>query len=323
MSTHLKYLYPTVLMLTGIVLACSILFPDFMTQVEVGVFVGVMLLTGIPHGATDHCIDAYNCNNQGRRYSLGRFLLNYLIAVSVYASLWYLFPIVSLVIFLLISCYHFGQSQLEYFFPSSVPTKIQKLLYTLWGATVLGGIILFNAAESEALLVHLFPQINLSTWNMGRVGLLAIGTGIGMAYWGAWGERQFWKWAWEMGNLLILLSLSYYSNLLISFAVYFGLWHSLASIRNEIAIFRQSNPRFSWAQFCRLALPLSFISILGIGLLLGGMYWIAPDFSPYLLFFIAIAALTLPHMIYMERFYQMAGTNPSEASPHSERPAKP
>ncbi|MEM9984167.1 MAG: Brp/Blh family beta-carotene 15,15'-dioxygenase, partial [Bacteroidota bacterium] len=60
---------------------------------------------------------------------------------------------------------------------------------------------------------------------------------------------------------------------------------------------------FDWKDFFRAALPFSLISFAGIGLLLGAAFWMGELISPYLLFFMAISVLTLPHMVFMQGFY--------------------
>ena len=305
MNIHLRHIYPIVLAITVGMLLIGIWFSPVLEKISLGIFVAMMLLTGIPHGATDHCIYAYNCKAKGERFSLRFFLLQYLLAVGIYAGLWYFFPKLSLGVFLLISSFHFGQAQLQHFIPYETKYMIKFILYVAWGAVVIGGIVLFNAAESEAILQYLFPSLQLVEIRTSWIFFVAVGIVLVLASWVPKDSQKLGPLLGEIMNLGLLLGLSYYADLLTSFGLYFGLWHAPASIQNEIDIFRRTTPFFTFSDFCRQALPFTLVSVLGIGMVIAGMHLFVPNFSPYLVFFIAIAALTLPHMYFMERFYHL------------------
>ena len=87
--------------------------------------------------------------------------------------------------------------------------------------------------------------------------------------------------------------------------IYFALWHSLSSINWEIKVFRLEQAQFSWRDFVKHAWPFSLISFVGIAILLAAGSFLSTLISPFLLFFIAISVLTLPHMVYMQQFYSL------------------
>ncbi|WKN32708.1 Brp/Blh family beta-carotene 15,15'-dioxygenase [Porifericola rhodea] len=58
-----------------------------------------------------------------------------------------------------------------------------------------------------------------------------------------------------------------------------------------------------WYLLPQLCLAFSLLSFVGIALLLIGGQYLAEYISPYLLFFIAISLLTMPHMYYMQQLY--------------------
>ena len=66
-----------------------------------------IVIIGLPHGAFDSAI-ATHLGYIGRPLILMRFLLLYTLLTALIVALWLLFPIVSLIVFLLISTIHFG-----------------------------------------------------------------------------------------------------------------------------------------------------------------------------------------------------------------------
>ncbi|MEM6265415.1 MAG: Brp/Blh family beta-carotene 15,15'-dioxygenase [Bacteroidota bacterium] len=300
----LTYLIPVV---TLGMIALNLGWPEQVKGFEVAFFIILMVLTGIPHGATDHLIYRISQQRRGLKVSYARFFFIYLAAMAFYGICWYVAPVLSLGFFLLLSAFHFGQSQLIHLnIPENRPVKW--LTYITWGFAVLAAIVLLHPQESGEILSVLFSSdspLVLFTYGM-EITALLMGTIVVMLV-------VAWRMDWMSGqsciqeivNLGLLLLLCMTTSLLISFAVYFGLWHALHSIRLEVQSLRKEYPNFSLGEFVKKALPFSLISFVGVGILLflGGM--LSSQISPYLLFFIAISALTLPHMMYMQRFYEV------------------
>ncbi|MEO0894931.1 MAG: Brp/Blh family beta-carotene 15,15'-dioxygenase [Bacteroidota bacterium] len=316
MNLQSPKLYSLSLLITLLVGGAYALFPIIGQQWELYFFVMVMLTTGIPHGATDHIVYQFEHKKQGLKPSWMTFFGTYLGAMILYSICWYFFPLVSLGIFLLISAFHFGQSQLLFMdWKELHPMKV--ILYISWGMMILLGIIGFHIEESMIILASLFEGMNIeishemitrATVATGMVWFASMMVSLitekisGIAFF------------FELMNVAVLLAVSSFTSLLLSFALYFGLWHSLASISHEIQIIKQEDINFNWKQFVKSALPFSLISFAGIAILLLIGQWLHAIVSPYLLFFIAISTLTLPHMVFMQRLYAK-GNQSSKQSP--------
>jgi len=103
-------------------------------------------------------------------------------------------------------------------------------------------------------------------------------------------------------DYLILAPILYFSPLLIGFSVYFGFWHSLPSMLAEYAYLRNIPAFNSPLKFGKQLLPFSGISLVGItAILVVGLEFLAPN-QLYLLFFVLISLISLPHILYMDTF---------------------
>ncbi len=272
-----------------------------------GIFVAMMLVTGIPHGATDHVIHAYLQGGGQQQVNWGRFLSSYLLLMLVYGLGWYFFPGPSLLLFLGISVYHFGQSQELYIrWPNGSWKK--RILATAWGILVLGSLLLMHIGEVGEVLSPIVqvPEMLLQADGKDLLIWLAAPASTVAGLWGL----SLHKRAMNIPELIreilclgLLMAVFYFGGLWLGFALYFGVWHSLSSMLAEIEEFRRSRT-FSWRHFFLEALPFTLISIAGVGLLmLLPLIW-GDNVPMVLLFFIAISVLTLPHTMYMDQFYR-------------------
>ena len=76
----------------------------------------LILLLGIPHGAIDHVLFF-----KKRKMSQLKFYSIYLGLSFLFVILWHILPVTSLILFLLISAFHFGESQFaDIFFKKSL-----------------------------------------------------------------------------------------------------------------------------------------------------------------------------------------------------------
>lgn len=267
-----------------------------------------MLFIGLPHGAVDHRIYIEKTvRPTSDKIGMMAFLTSYLAMILFYGFAWYFLPTLSLLVFILLSCYHFGQSQLYYFFSNQ--SVVIRLLYGCWGLSVLSFIICWNWAESVALLTPIVPAL-APTFASERVVnvmpyLPLLITTIPTVF--LLSRLSYSKYRsavlWELFSLAIIGLASYWGGLIVGFSVYFGLWHSTKSLRSIIRSFKQNRPSYSLSHFYREALPFSIISIFGIVLMLVLSQYLTALIHPVMLFFILISLLTLPHMVVLERIY--------------------
>jgi Brp/Blh family beta-carotene 15,15'-monooxygenase len=256
---------------------------------------------GIPHGAIDHVLFA----EKKRKKSLPFHLL-YFGLMGGYVVLWLILPVWSMALFILLSAFHFGQSQ---FSDIKLWAKWQSsILYASWGISLLSGLLLYNHLE----LMELFrqaPDLEFLTiiFNPELLQGVLIGSSAVslILFLRAYFEKRIksHRLITELFSFGILHLCFFIMPLLLGFTLYFTLWHSFKVLNEEFTFLKQSRKKFSIKKFLVLITPFSLMAILGLLLLIGISELLPYDFSSILILFILISVITLPHSVVMDGFY--------------------
>ncbi len=259
-----------------------------------------ILFGGIPHGAVDHLIQEKEFALKGKKFNFIVFYILYISVMSLYALAWFFFPIPSLIFFIGITAWHFGETDL---FRSHYSKKwIRFVIYFSYGLWVILFLLISHFKEVEILL----NSLNLNKLNSYLSQLLGLRDQL--LYYFTGSILLFWLidyYLQKKANLILLLqicliiSLSFLP-LLIAFTLYFTGWHSLRSL-NEIAGFLKT--KSLRLNFLKLTIPNTLIAFL----VLGGLYYFWTKFYPIgsfvLLIFILLSLLTLPHFLIMHTLF--------------------
>ncbi len=262
----------------------------------------MMLIFGIPHGATDHVLHNFSSKKIISRKADFHFLQKYLIILVSYAVLWWITPALSLLFFLFVSAYHFGETQwLKHGKLGNASTIVRRLTYICWGASLICLLFYLYPADTNFYLKDLLSPNHLIFNNsiVLMVGLSCLVTWIGLML-------VFQHFNQSLKNILdftLLAVIFYFSDLLIGFTIFFTLWHSLDAISLQITGLKKMDPTFSVFDFVKAALPFTLISISGIIMLLIVFYFYQSSIPLITVFIIAISMLTLPHHLEVGRFY--------------------
>lgn len=257
------------------------------------VLFGIILLSiGIPHGAIDHLTS----QPKQTKKSLTKFLLIYLGLIGLYIGLWFFAAKLAILFFLVFSAYHFGQT---HFLNRFQKLSWQGPLLFLSRGIFLLSTILFGSFETTAQILS--SMISVGFLEAYAVYLILIPFG-GTILMQAISKIKFD--ANDLLDLFVLPVLLYFSPLFVSFAVYFGFWHSLPSMISEY-VYLSGFPQYRGVKkFVLQLLPFSLISIVGIAiiLLLGINSMEMGELT--LLFFVLISLISFPHVIYMDSFFK-------------------
>jgi len=266
-----------------------LLFPSIPQEVQYVIFGLLLVLVGIPHGGIDHLIHNPKIGQAG----LIRFIIRYLLVMLAYGLIWWLFPFAALLAFLGMSAYHFGQS---HFIGRPQHARLDGLLFVCKGSFFLA-VILFGNWQQTLEILQPITTVDLSAPQ--RLTILGLLLGATLLTQRLKGDSLRWE---DAVDYLLLSPLLFFSPLLISFIVYFGFWHALPSMLAEYAYLKTIPAFDSPVKFGKQLLPFSGISLLGIGLLLFLGLEFLDSSELYLLFFILISLISLPHILYMDAF---------------------
>ena len=293
--------------ITFLFIACSlILLP--LEQIEIAyverikqVLCALLILTfGISHGAIDNIL-------YGKKYELptGPFILRYVFLMGITAALWFISPQISILLFILISAYHFGQSQFDDF---SIVSYLRPFLYTTWGLALILALINFNKVEIIQMLsayeyfnVFMFDML-ISTsgflWWICAIAAFAI-----LGY----NTSQDFISAHEFFIQVYILALIVFSfiiyDIIIGFTLYFIILHSIKVLSQEYDYLKSSGTITNRVQFIKLLLPFTILSLVGIATIYGAVQFFSVDISIPLLALLLVSCITVPHSIVMHVFY--------------------
>lgn len=268
-----------------------------------------MLLTGIPHGATDHLVYFSNQHTNGEPKSWTGFIVPYFLQMALFGIVWVLFPTFSFFLFLFMTFYHFGQSEL-YYIGLEETNWMKRGLYIIWGAMIMTVILLGHPSETIPYLDQIVPSqwLNESMWDLIFPPIISLMSTL-------WLMGMLWIWLKgyvftqdlirEIVITILLLICLQLCSLWIGFGLYFGVWHASKAIRAELSILNEENPTLSLKNWIIQALPFSLISIFGLAFLVWAWSNWGQQFHPVFLFFVGISMLTLPHMLTLENLYKL------------------
>ena len=276
----------------------SLLLAPMTQQYELLLSSALIVLLGVPHGALDPLFAQRLLQIDSCAAWLG-FVALYLLLAALVVVVWWYSPLFFLIVFLAVSILHFSGDLL------SGATCSERLVYG-------GAVIVLPALGNSIELTRLFSQLVSANAAMPVVATL-----------------QLLSWPWLLALLLLVLRSARRDVLhalefmavglligiatpLLGFAIYFCVMHSARHILRT--------QEYAGVTLRRMALVaiLPLLAVLGFSVL--GWYFLPPstvDERMLQLLFVTLAALTLPHMVLVERARFSDWQRPGMASPLS------
>lgn len=271
-------------------------------EIEVISCMSLIIILGIPHGAIDHILYLSK-----RKKPAITFYFQYLSLIALNVLFWIWLPQLAFFSFLFVSAYHFGQSQFNHLF--EVEEISEKILYFIWGLTLMIGLIFFNMDQILALegIAFLFSQNFLLSSSLflksTLIGCFTITIGL-MLIFTLLKKIKLETFLLESIVLILILTAFYLLPLLVGFTLYFVVLHSMKVMEEEYVYLRKKQITESVSAFIKMLLPYTLLSFVGIILLMVGIQleFIAIPLS--YMFLILVSSITLPHIFVMELFYK-------------------
>jgi Brp/Blh family beta-carotene 15,15'-monooxygenase len=250
----------------------------------------IIFLFGILHGANDLAlfkkIDYKNSKN-----SFNKILIYYIIVIFFGILLFYSIPTLALLLFLFFSGYHFGEQHWNYL--KVEERKISILTFqTLYGLFIFSLLFYFHENEVK-LIVGQIINYSISFINFGKI---TIGLGIGLIV----SSINMYRISSDFKNqivvnifyLLVFAIVFKTADLIWAFAIYFVVWHSIPSIKEQINYLYGDFTLSNFKKYFKSAFIYWLLSLIGIFIL----YFIFKDKELFnAVFFSFLAAITFPH----------------------------
>lgn len=266
------------LVFSGLALLVNLVAPGFGTNWGIGLLIFFLFIIGIPHGALDgfsHSI----------KLKLPVFVARYLGIMALVILLWLISPILGLILFLIYSAWHFGETDLIEW------KRSNKLLSFFWGTLLLSLILLSHLPEVNVVM----RQMNISDWPVSTT--IAASLVQLLFFVATLAALWFRSGAWVLS--IISLAIGTQLPLAVSFGVYFVLQHSITGWTHL-----KEKEGWSHAGMFVKALPFTAGAITIFLILFQFDRSSLLSWSGYFLIF--LSALSLPHVYFMSRLYQSA-----------------
>ncbi len=260
----------------------------------------LLLCIGIPHGTLDHLI-TYKVQKTNKL----KFYTYYLGTIVLFFLIWMIAPSLGFVLFLLISAFHFGETQLHFFFTKN--TYISLFIYLNWGVTILFTLLYYNNAELNQM-TQLFEdtQVFLSVYDHDTLKPIFIASNLGsilsfvyLFYKDKMSSQSLLA---ELFFLAVIHLTSFLFPFIICFTLFFIVLHSLPSIVHQFTFFKKFKKDFTKKELIQLMAPYSILSISMSAILIALSHLNYIPISIPLISLIVISAITLPHTFVMLNF---------------------
>lgn len=271
------------------------IFPRWNSSLEIAVLAMLIFVLGVPHGALD-TIFAKRLYGLVSLVQWVVFCLAYLALAAIVVGFWWVFPSAFLTTFLIFSAFHF----------SGDPDVGTSALLRFWYA---GSMLIFPAWRYEAEVAQLFAYLvvgdfsgQMATFLQGLVLPWFVGLCVTLFL-----QRRI-NWVTNLEVVSVSL-LAIAAPPLLGFTVFFCVMHSA---RHALRT-RAYAADVSWVDMLKKAFPPMAFCVLAGAAFWPGLGGATFDASAIRILFVGLAALTVPHMVLIERV-RMAGWGSSAAS---------
>jgi Brp/Blh family beta-carotene 15,15'-monooxygenase len=254
---------------------------------------------GVLHGSNDILL-ILKLSSEKYKRNFFKVIALYVLTIIIAIVLFYVFPSIGLMLFILFSAFHFGEQNWE---PINLNLKniYKKIFYTTYGLFIL--FLLFKLNTNDVL--DITASILSSSMGALWIDYVFLFTLIFLIVFFAINliinKKKYKIFILEIFKLLIFAIIFEVSTLIWGFTIYFILWHSIPSLFEQITYIYGNFNKENATDYVKKAFPYWLISIIGLVVL----YLVFNDNSLiYTIFFSFIAAITFPHTIVINRLFR-------------------
>ena len=249
---------------------------------------------GLLHGANDIKI----IKKVYKKYNLSFYksLILYILIVLLGTAMFYFVPFLTLIFFILISGYHFGE---QHFHDIDYHNYlIKKIVFASYGCAVIFLLLYTNSKES-ADVVRQITEVKLPD-DFFKYALIISLLIFGVSFAIVWNNIK--NPIAELFYLLVFFIVFKTASLIWAFAIYFVVWHALPSLMDQIKYLSKTVDKVSVLDYIKSSFLYWLVSV--VSLFLFFEFLISNNDSFYAFFFSFLAAITFPHVIVMTKIFK-------------------
>ncbi|MGJ8676618.1 MAG: Brp/Blh family beta-carotene 15,15'-dioxygenase [Akkermansiaceae bacterium] len=276
-------------------------FPVGAATIAAPTFLISILILGMPHGVIDPILLFSKQKSSRWLSSDGNiiWILIYLTIAFIYAIIWHFYPAPSLVFFLILTAFHWGTSEYQ---QKEIPPVVWWTLGLSRGLIIVLGVFTFQTNGSYELIDAITgsntPRLAKTTLEILLTGVAIVHfTSLAFVY-----KTSKKTMLIKMGDSALILCLLAFTPALLGMAVYYMFFHG------------ERYYQFFETDYKKLIIQshlICFLAILVVALLYLNVDAIKfPTASALPIYFMVLAALTLPHSLLVMRVQNQLSTNP-------------
>jgi Brp/Blh family beta-carotene 15,15'-monooxygenase len=258
----------------------------------------LILSFGVLHGANDLVlIDQLKSN---KKLDFVKIIGIYVSIVGISVLLFTNIPIVALLLFIIVSSYHFGEQHWNEIIKTN-KSLVRSLFQFNYGLLILVILFYFNTKEVIEIIYEI-TKYTISAEHIEGAVLIALSAFVILSIRLYLISTEFKNNLIEQLFYLVVLAVVFKASSLIwGFTIYFIFWHSIPSLNDQLIFLYGSSTWADFKKYFKTAFIYWFISLIGVF----GLYYIAKDMVVFdALFFAFLASITFPHFIVILNMYQ-------------------
>jgi Brp/Blh family beta-carotene 15,15'-monooxygenase len=270
-------------------------------------FISGVVIVGLPHGAADLLISIKESMEKKQSFSSIGFFIKYIGLLLAFLLLLIFVPSVGLILFIIISAFHFGETDLYQFKTESLRGRLFVISY---GLLIINVILLNHIGEIKPLLLllnqdqkHLYWLSIIDHYKLLILALSATFFFLATFFFFLSIDYNPQINGRFLVSLALIILTVYNLPMLLGFTFYFVLWHSLLSLR-KIFSYLHDDGAFSYNVIFKQIGLYSLIAFAGTIILGLTGFMFASNNSMIIYLFMSLAVLTAPHMQIMHSMYK-------------------
>ena len=257
----------------------------------------LILTVGILHGSNDIMLVNHSLKSNTNISSFTIFII-YVSMVGCVATLFYVVPFIALSLFVIFSSYHFGE---QHFISKSNSTDyLLSLYYTSYGMLIFS-MIFFSSQEEVIIIVNEITDVFVSNEFMNILFYSSIASTIILSFVMQFKKLITFNFFEEIILIILLFVIFNIASLIAGFAIYFIIWHSIPSLRDQIIELHNEFNKKNLLLYLKNSALYWLISVVSLFIL----YYLVNDEKLFIsLFFSFLSAITFPHVLVMFNLFK-------------------